>query len=83
MAKRRRRQPAEVVPVVEPVMVGTEITVTTMRPQIIDITVDGSHENDLLKCPICGHIDNIDNYDCLGADDACVFCNECNTELAL
>ena len=34
----------------------------------------------MVKCPECGHVDDLDNFDCLGAD-GWVFCNACGTEL--
>ena len=37
----------------------------------------------ILKCPECGNIDSIEYYDCCGADEDCVFCNECSQELRL
>jgi hypothetical protein len=37
----------------------------------------------MVECPVCGHKDNIDEFDCLGADEGCVFCNHCQTEIRL
>ncbi len=42
------------------------------------------HEGqELLRCPECGNVDILDCYDVGGADEDCVFCNQCNTELRL
>ena len=38
---------------------------------------------EFVRCPKCGHSDDIDGFDVLGADFGCVFCNQCNTEIAL
>lgn len=31
-------------------------------------------------CPECGFASDIDDFDCIGADDGYVFCPECNAE---
>ena len=36
-----------------------------------------------VKCPTCGNVTDIQNYDCLGADPDCVFCNQCHQEIQL
>ena len=51
------------------------------HPVIIDTRVLDSKGLVLFKCPKCNNIDNINRYDCLGADEDCVFCNQCNAEL--
>lgn len=38
---------------------------------------------ELLRCPYCGAIASLQNYDCMGADDGCIFCNQCNKEISL
>ena len=35
-----------------------------------------------VTCPNCGHTDDIDGFDCLGADEDKVFCNQCNHEFS-
>ncbi len=35
------------------------------------------------QCPICHRIAVLDDFDCLGADEDCVFCNDCNNEVRL
>jgi len=34
----------------------------------------------LLQCPKCGHVEDIQGYDVLGADPGNLFCNQCNFE---
>lgn len=41
-------------------------------------------------CPVCGFVGEgkrqdgkeLDDFDCALADDGCVFCNQCNTEIS-
>ena len=40
-------------------------------------------ETYMIRCPVCGHTDNDDNFDCIGADVDCVFCNVCDAEICL
>jgi protein gp37 len=35
----------------------------------------------MVRCPLCGNIDSVDNYDVLGADEGCLFCNNCHEEV--
>lgn len=35
----------------------------------------------LLTCRVCGHTDDLDGFDVLGADPGCVFCNACNSQI--
>lgn len=32
----------------------------------------------VLKCPKCGFTGNMAHYDCVGADENKLFCNQCN-----
>lgn len=34
----------------------------------------------LLKCPACGHVNGIRNFDAGGADPGNLFCNQCHHE---
>lgn len=36
--------------------------------------------NDHERCPQCGFTDDLDGFDCFGADDGNLFCNRCYTE---
>ncbi len=38
---------------------------------------DGGH---FFKCPYCGSISTEDECDVMGAEDNCLFCNQCNRE---
>lgn len=69
------------------------------KPKVPEIPVPyGPHRQviyvpDLLgggqvQCPRCGHTDEMDGFDCLGADldgdcNSSVFCNQCHEELEL
>ena len=33
-----------------------------------------------VQCPHCDFIGELDAFDCLGADEGNLFCNECNNE---
>lgn len=37
----------------------------------------------MVQCPECGHIDSLQAYDCGGADDDCIFCNQCGHEFKI
>lgn len=32
-------------------------------------------------CPVCGEVDDMQNYDCLGAHPNCVWCNYCGAHI--
>jgi hypothetical protein len=32
-------------------------------------------------CPACGFVGDWDDFDCMGADEDCIFCNACGVEL--
>lgn len=36
---------------------------------------------DLLTCQVCGHTDDFDCFDVMGADKDCVFCLACGSEI--
>lgn len=38
---------------------------------------------DVLQCPECGRQARLEDYDVLGADEGCVFCNWCSSELRM
>ena len=48
---------------------------------VIGQTDDGS--DDILQCPDCGYMGLDNDFDCMGADDGCVFCNGCCGEFKL
>lgn len=37
----------------------------------------------LLKCPACGSVAELQHYDVGLADEGCVFCNQCHEEFIL
>jgi uncharacterized C2H2 Zn-finger protein len=49
------------------------------KPQAI--TVESSYDEWLLKCPLCCTTHEIDEWDCLGADEDCLFCPNCGAEV--
>jgi len=50
------------------------------KPKLLSIAVGTSEE---LLCPCCGFQGNIQDFDVLGADDGCLFCNQCGEEVEL
>lgn len=40
-------------------------------------------EIEMVECPACGHTDDIQGFDVLGADWGCVFCTQCWQEIQL
>ncbi len=72
MSKKKIIEPALVFPQEQPVIVD--------RPQGFWTPMLG---DELLHCPVCGHADVLDCFDCLGADKDCVFCNECQAEIRM
>lgn len=38
-------------------------------------------DSEMVKCPKCGHTDDIQGFDVLGADGGCVFCVRCHCEM--
>ena len=34
-----------------------------------------------VECPVCGFTDDMDGFDSIGADEDCLFCNNCHTEI--
>lgn len=36
--------------------------------------------DDYARCPSCGFIGDMDDFDCIQACDGCVFCQQCGTE---
>ena len=34
-----------------------------------------------IRCPACEKTSSLDDCDCMGADESCVFCAECGVEL--
>lgn len=57
-----------------------------IRPAVLtpeEVELVDQYLTGILQCPHCGHRDNLDGFDVLGADDNCVFCNGCNRELEL
>jgi hypothetical protein len=53
------------------------------HPRIITTPDKDEFGDDILKCPRCGRTGSLQEFDCLGADPGCVFCNGCNEELSL
>ena len=53
------------------------------RETLIEMPLADKLADEIYCCPICGYIGTLDTYDCLGADEDCVFCNGCNNELRL
>jgi hypothetical protein len=51
------------------------------RPQ--GTTLYSDYATQVLRCPACNNIADLDDYDCGGADEDCVFCNNCQTEIQL
>lgn len=49
---------------------------------VIGQTTD-EFKDDILQCPDCGYMGLDNDFDCLGADDGCVFCNGCCGEFQL
>jgi hypothetical protein len=37
----------------------------------------------ILRCPACGHEDDVQGYDVMGADPDCLFCIQCSQEIQL
>lgn len=35
----------------------------------------------MVACPQCGHREAVEECEILGADEGCVFCNKCDTEM--
>lgn len=54
-----------------------EILIGEWRRGRMDVSVE------LYRCPKCGHIDDADNFDVLGADGDQQFCNHCHHEHVL
>lgn len=55
----------------------------TKHPVIISTGLIDLSYGELLRCPTCEHIDTLDGFDVLGADEGCVFCTDCHQELRL
>ena len=70
MAKRKRQD-------------GKELANALLHPQAMRSLITDWEGAQYIICPVCGNEDDIDGFDCLGADEDCVFCNQCNTELSL
>lgn len=51
------------------------------HPNILTIGHTKDGYDVIHECPVCGNIGTLDDFDCLGADPGCVFCNECGEEL--
>ena len=47
-------------------------------PVYIDVPLLG---DGVIQCSVCGHADEIDGYDVMGADEDCLFCLQCSAEL--
>ena len=50
------------------------------RPDRTDL-YDEAHELPPIQCVSCGNIDEMQCYDCLGAEGDNLFCNQCGSEL--
>lgn len=37
--------------------------------------------SEMVRCPVCGYEADIQNFDVGGADEGCLFCNNCDTEI--
>ena len=37
--------------------------------------------DELYVCPHCGNVEDLDNYDVIGADSGHLFCNQCNRQV--
>ncbi len=42
-----------------------------------------SYLDEQIVCPHCGNVAALGDYDAIGADDDCVFCNQCYGEFVL
>jgi transcription elongation factor Elf1 len=63
--------------------VSREREVTFKHLSLILVELDDKDCNDIFRCPHCGHQDDLDGYDVIGADTDCVFCNNCNMECSI
>lgn len=52
-----------------------------VKPEIEMVLNTGEPMEDVYRCPVCQRTGNLDNFDVIGADDGCVFCTRCHTEL--
>jgi len=43
---------------------------------------DLGEPDELYVCPVCGNVENLDNYDILGADPGTLFCNQCSRQVS-
>lgn len=49
--------------------------------EIIATGFADQYGDEMFRCPLFGFVDALEAYDCLGADEDCVFCNGCQAEL--
>ena len=60
----------------------TDSRIVTSHPKALSWwTADG--ETEMVQCPSCGHVDDLDGFDVLFADYGCVFCTQCHEEIDL
>jgi hypothetical protein len=51
------------------------------------VTIKGKvwceNDREMVECPVCHKVDDVDSFDVLGADDGCVFCTNCHQQVDL
>ncbi len=35
-------------------------------------------DSEIVNCPNCGKVSDVDGFDVLGADEGCLFCTDCH-----
>ena len=43
----------------------------------------GSYLDEKIKCPHCGEVEALNDFDVGGADEGCAFCSHCHREFVL
>jgi len=64
-------------------MIENHVTIVTCWGVVDDAVKlsDLGEVDELYVCPICWNVENLDNYDVIGADPGMLFCNQCNRQV--